>query len=307
VDERSGTYRAVCASQQVHGLAEGPVWDAERQRLLWVDISAGRVHTGTLHDDQVKTDDSLSFPGTVGAAVCSARGELLVAGARHLYTVAADGTTSIGPQLIADAKLSRFNDGGCDPAGRFLVGSMSLDGRVNDEQLLRIEDDGEVSVIDDDLSLSNGLAWSPDGVAFYSIDTTPGVVAVRSYDIRTGATGERREFLHIADGSPDGMCVDADGNLWIAIWGGGQVRCFAPTGEQLATIEVPAPNTTSVAFVGPRLDTLLITTAANELSHEQRARYPDSGRLFTCRVDTTGVAVPPWSGVHPQPRPVPSR
>jgi sugar lactone lactonase YvrE len=221
-------YRAVPASSDRYRLAEGPVWDAERQRVLWVDIPTGRVHTGALVGDQVEPQDMFDFDGTVGAVVCSAAGELLVAGTRRLYTVATDGTTTPGPQLIPDGKNSRFNDGGCDPAGRLLIGSMALDDRRNDEQLLRIEDSGQAVVLDDDLTLSNGLAWSPDGAAFYSIDTTPGVIAVRSYDSRTGATGERRKFLHIADGNPDGMCIDIDGNLWVAIWGAGQVRCYSP-------------------------------------------------------------------------------
>ena len=100
----------------------------------------------------------------------------------------------------------------------------------------------------------------------------------------TGAVGRRREFLRL-DGSPDGMCADEQGNLWIAIWGAGQVRCYSPAGEQRAVVDVPAPNTTSVAFVGPTLETLLITTASEQLSATQLARYPNSGRLFIAHVE----------------------
>jgi sugar lactone lactonase YvrE len=299
VDERSGPFRAAPASPDTYTLAEGPVWDAERQRILWVDISEGHVHTGVLDGDLIEPREQFAFPRTVGTVACSAAGGLLVAGRRHLYTAAADGTTTSALQLIADDNSSRLNDGGCDPAGRFLVGSMALDERRNQESLFRIEDTGQVTVLDDDLSLSNGLAWAPDGATFYSIDTTPGVVWMRSYESGSGACGERRQILHVPDGHPDGMCVDVEGNLWIAIWGAGQVRCYSPTGEQLATVEVPAPHTSSVAFVGPNLDILMITTALNELTDGQRTRYPDSGRLFTCRVGTTGTVVPPWSGVQP--------
>jgi sugar lactone lactonase YvrE len=97
------------------------------------------------------------------------------------------------------------------------------------------------------------------------------------------------------------MCADAHGNLWVAIWGAGQVRCYSPAGEQRAVVDVPAPNTTSVAFVGQSLDTLLITTASEQLSGTQLDRYPDSGRLFTARVEVSGVPVPPWTGAHAWP------
>jgi sugar lactone lactonase YvrE len=297
-------YQARPASSQIYVLAEGPVWDDVRQRLLWVDINAGQVLTGTVQDDKILEAQRLSFPGTVGTVVCSAVGELLVAGPRGLFTVpaaaTADATSTVatvpGPTLIRSDKNSRLNDGGCDPAGRFLVGSMALDDRRDDEQLLRIEDDGQIRVIDDQITLSNGLAWSPDGSRFYSTDTAANLIWIRSYDSASGQCGERRVFLRITDGHPDGMCADAEGNLWVAIWGAGEVRCFSPAGEQLATVEVAAPNTSSVAFVGPNLDTLLITTASEQLSATQLDQYPNSGRLFTASVGVTGLPVPYWSG-----------
>ena len=300
-------YRAAVASQQIHGLAEGPLWDAPRRRVLWVDINAGKVHSGTLDGaaeqvDQIVPDGEFAFSESVGAVVCSAPGELLVAGARTLHTVGGDGSVTAGQQLVPADRPSRLNDGACDPAGRFLVGSMDLaGGRRGGESLYRLETSGAVTVIDDDLTLSNGLAFSPDGSSFYSIDTVPGVLCVRSYDAATGRCGPRTALLEIdstrsGSGSPDGMCVDGAGNLWVAIWGGCEVRCFSPTGQQLAVVDVAAPHVTSVAFVGPDLDILLITTASLELTTSQLAQYPDSGRLFTCRVGVTGTPVAPWAG-----------
>ena len=289
-------YHAVAASSEVYGLAEGPFWDGDRQRLLWVDINAGNVHIGDLGDGQIISRERLTFPGTVGAVVCSARGDLLVAGARTLHTVSPSGVVAAGVRLIPSEKASRLNDGACDPAGRFLVGSLALDDRQHDEVLARIEESGSVTVIDDDLDLSNGLAWSPDGTVLYSIDTIPGRIWQRGYDAASGSAGDRHEFLHLRGVSPDGMCVDADGNLWIAIFGGGQVRCYTPNGEQIATIHVAAPNTSSVAFAGPDLDTLVITTASEQLSAAQLAEYPDSGRLFTCRPGARGLPSATWVG-----------
>jgi len=288
-------FRARPASEQRYGLGEGPVWDGQRHRVLWVDINAGAVHTGTIDAERVTQDSVLRLPGTVGAVACARDGELLVAGARRLYQVSPEGAVGLGPELIADGRASRLNDGACDPAGRFLVGSLALDDRAYDEVLLRIDGRGQIDVIDDDLGMSNGLAFSPEGDRLYSIDTLSRIVWSRAYNWRTGAIGSRREFLRLA-GSPDGMCADDLGNLWIAIWGAGQVWCYSPAGQHLAVVDVAAPNTTSVAFIGTSLDTLLITTASEQLSDAQRARYPDSGRLFTARVEVGGVPAPQWAG-----------
>jgi sugar lactone lactonase YvrE len=290
------TFRATPASSEVYGLAEGPVWDAPRERVLWVDINAGAVHDGILRDSHIEARGRFTIDGTAGAVVCSAEGDLLVAGTRGLHTVATDGTVTAGARLIPEVVASRLNDGKCDPAGRFLVGSMALDDRTGEEALLRIGDTSSITILDDDLTLSNGLGWSPDGTLLYSTDTIPGVIWSRAYTPESGAVGPRREFLRITEGSPDGLCIDADGNLWIAIWGAGEVRCYSPTGTQVATVAVAAPHTSSVAFVGPGLDTLLITTASEQLSERQLAEFPDSGRLFTCDVGATGVPVAPWSG-----------
>jgi sugar lactone lactonase YvrE len=199
-------------------------------------------------------------------------------------------------EIIPEGTRSRLNDGGCDPAGRFLVGSLPLDGRSGEEVLVRVDGHGAVDVIDNDLGLSNGLGFTPSGDTLYSTDTRPGVIWVRPYDASTGTVGPRREFLRIERGKPDGLCVDRDGNLWIAIWGAGEVRCHAADGALIAVVAVAAPNTSSVAFVGAELDTLLITTASEQLTESQLAEYPDSGRLFTVDVGGRGLPVPLWAG-----------
>jgi sugar lactone lactonase YvrE len=284
-------HTAGVASTETFSLGEGPVWDGPRERLLWVDIDAGAVHEGRLDGDRVIVTATHHPDRTVGAVVCSANGELLVAGATTLIPS--------GGRVIAKGD-SRLNDGACDPAGRFLVGSLSLDHTGHDETLVRLEHDGTLTVLDDDLTLSNGLAWSPDGTLLYSIDSIPGIVWVRPYDVATGAVGPRREWLRITDGVPDGMCADADGHLWIAIWGAGEVRRYTPDARPTGdVVEVAAPHTSSVAFVGPGLDRLLITTATAELDAARLAAYPMSGRLFLARVGVTGLPVAPWAGPTP--------
>ena len=218
---RSGAptlFAASVASERYYGLAEGPLWDEHRERVLWVDVNAGHVHSGSLDGSVITPADRLGFDETVGAVVCSAEGQLLVAGRRDLYRVTRDSRREMLANVIPAGKNSRLNDGACDPVGRFLVGSLALDARVRDECLWQIGPGGSVAIIDDDVTLSNGLAWSPDGAVLYSVDTALGIVCARPYDAASGNWGTRAVILRIGEGAPDGLCVDTYGNLWIAIW-----------------------------------------------------------------------------------------
>jgi sugar lactone lactonase YvrE len=288
-------WAATAATDEVFALAEGPLWDPLR-RLLWVDIDAGTVHEGRLDGERVVRTASHPVDRTVGAVVCSRAGDLLVAGAHALVVRTGTGQYQPGPAILPPDPARRLNDGKCDPAGAFLVGSMALDGGRGREVLVRVGRDGALTVLDADLSLSNGLAWSPDGGRMYSIDSVPGTVWVRGYDAASGAVGPRRVLLRMTDGTPDGMCTDVEGYLWIAVWGAGQVRRYTPGGVLAGIIDVRAPHTTSVAFVGDDHDLLLITSATAGLTPDQVARHPDSGRLFLARVGTTGLPATPWAG-----------
>ncbi|BCJ50170.1 hypothetical protein Asp14428_16450 [Actinoplanes sp. NBRC 14428] len=233
--------------------------------------------------------------GTEACAVAvAADGELLVAERETLTRVALDGTRTEIARVLPAGAPGRLNDGAVDPAGRFLIGSLDPGERSGTEVLVRL-DAGDLTVLDADLTLSNGLAWSPAGDRLYSIDTIPRTVWVRDYDPATGATGERREAFRLTDGFPDGMCADADGNLWIAVWGGGRVERRTPEGRLLATVAVDAPHTTSMAFAGPDLDLLVVTTATTGFAPGELAAHPHSGRLFTARVDAAGLPGTYWN------------
>lgn len=288
-------YAAEVASDHAWQLAEGPVWDDARERVLWVDIAAGDVHIGTLDGDRVVPTSSRHVDDTVGAVVPAASGDLLVAGRRAVHLLTAEGRLTEVARPVREDERRRFNDGACDPRGRFLVGTLSLGEPAYKESLYRLDPASGVTVLDDDLALSNGIAWSPDGSVLYTVDTTPGTVWARPYDAASGKCGRRETAFTVRDGSPDGICVDTDGNLWTAIWGGGEVRCFSPQGEILATVRVPAPHTSSVAFVGPDRDRLLITTAKDELSDADLAAYPASGHLFLADVPARGTPTFAWS------------
>ncbi|MFG1924703.1 SMP-30/gluconolactonase/LRE family protein [Cryptosporangium sp. NPDC048952] len=283
------------ATDESYTLAEGPIWDAPRRRLLWVDIASGTLFEGALDGERIQVTGRHQFDGSLGTVVPAADGTLLVATQEELVVLRPDGTREAGPRIIEVGEGRRLNDGATDPAGRFLVGTMLIDGPSENERLVRVEFDGSITVLDDDLTLSNGLAWSPDGQRMYSTDTFRRVVYVRNYDPTDGSVGGRRVHLDLGDDHPDGITIDVEEHLWVAIWGEGEVRRYAPDGTLVDRRSVPAPNVSSVAFAGDDLDRLVVTTATVALTEEQERDFPDSGHLFVVPVDVPGLPVTPWA------------
>jgi len=294
-------YQADRAGDTVHDLAEGPRWDDLHGLVSWVDIPNGRVFRGSLGTDAVEgvgglmVTDRLDFPDTVGSAVPTSDGGLLVAAHDRLVTVAPDGTRHATAPVIERADQLRLNDSAVDPAGRLLVGSMATDGRPGAGALFRLDRSGRVTVLRRGMNLANGIGWSPDGTTLYLVDSVPGTLWSASYDVATGDVRGWTPLVSRFDGLPDGLCVDTAGRIWLAVWGGSQVRCFAPSGDPVAVVHVPAPHVTAAAFVGPALDRLLITTARVELDDETLTRYPDSGGLFLADVDAVGLPTTRWT------------
>jgi sugar lactone lactonase YvrE len=268
-------------------LAEGPVWDAVRQRLLWVDIIAGTVHTA---DPASGFDRVFSVGSHVGAAGLTAGGALLLALADGFAVCDADGqhlTRLPGPAI--DAATVRFNDGKPDPWGGFWAGTMQIDeGRDGLGRLYRLSPDGSVGVLLTGVSLSNGLDWADDRQTFYYVDSPSGGIDVFDTDPQTGALSNRRRFADITDGLPDGLTLDAEGGIWIAIWGTGEVRRFRPDGTLDAIVHVPASQVSSVAFGGADLATLYITTAREDYTPAQRRAEPHAGDIFRCVPGVSG-------------------
>lgn len=288
------------ATDDAYVLAEGPFWDSVRGQVLWVDIRRGLVLSGILADDgTIDEVDRIRIDGTVGSVAPSAAGSWIVANGDDIVGVE-HGELRRRIAVLGSRGARRFNDGKPDAAGRYLVGTLSLTGPSDREELLLVERDGSWRVIDDDLTMSNGIGWSADGTLLYTIDTLRRRVYVRPYDVLTGETGAREVLIELADGYPDGMCVDAEDHLWIAVWGLGRVHRYTPSGELEHVIDIPAPHTSSVAFAGPLLDTLVVTTASDELSDDQLEAHPLSGRLFTVVPGVTGLPQPLWRGfTHP--------
>ncbi len=272
----------------VHG--EGPVWSASWAGLRWVNMLAGDVLT--LRDDGSVTRRHL---GTCVAALRPRSGGGMVFALERQFALIDDDDADVRPlgELWTDPAV-RMNDGGCDPQGRFYCGSTSVAGIPGRASLYRLDPDGSARVVLSEVSVSNGLAWSPDGATAYYIDSHTRRVNAFDYEPRRGLSA-RRPVVHIdaAAGIPDGLAVDADGCLWVALFGGGAVHRYRPDGRLDGTVGVPVAQVTACAFGGPRLDKLYITTSRLGLDP---AAEPEAGAVFRADVGVTGRPAAAFAG-----------
>lgn len=287
-----------------HELAESPRWDAATGTISWVDIPAGRLTVARpLPDAQLDILRTLDLDEPIGCAFRLGDARYLLATGRRLGFTSALGDVTTSRDLLPAHQ--RFNDGVIDPAGRLIVGSTALDpaGPHEGNMLLRLEHDGAITTLDTDLGISNGLAFAPDGRTLYSVDSAAGAIFARDYDYETGAVGERRILVHIDDEGvePDGLAVDCDGGIWVALWGGGALRRFTPNGARDREVEIGVPHVTAIAFIGSQLDDALVTTAMRDLDEDARARFPDAGRVML----VTGLGVTGLPSYRWRPGPLP--
>ena len=296
--------RAVPCSPLPGRLTEGPLWDDRRQEVLWVDILDGLVHRAGLTDGEEGPDlapvaASLRFDGPVGAVALCASGALLAAVGTSVLRLdegrpVAEAVALAALALPDDGLPRRMNDAAVDPAGRLLAGTMAYDESPGAGSLYRLDGAGLGTLLDS-VTISNGLGWSPDGSRLYYADSPTGRVDVFAYDPESGALSDRRRFAVLDRGVPDGLTVDSEGRVWVAVWGGGEVLAFEADGTLHARVDVPASHVTSCAFVGPALDVLVITTATEGLDEEGLRAEPDAGRLFACRPGATGLPTPRYA------------
>jgi sugar lactone lactonase YvrE len=268
--------------------AEGPVWSAGWGGLRWVDMLAGDVLS-------LESDGTVqrSHVGTVAAALRPRRGGgAVIAVERGFALQDADGTrTDLDP--VWDDRSIRMNEGGCDPDGRFWCGSVAYDQRTGAAALYRLDADHSVRRILDGVTISNGLDWSPDGSLAYYDDTATHRIDVFDYDARTGLTG-RRPFVVLTDGDhPDGLTVDAEGGVWVALNGSGVVHRYTPAGVLDEVVELPTAQVTACTFGGPDLDQLFITTSREGMGPDDD---PIAGSLFRADVGVPGLPVREFGG-----------
>jgi sugar lactone lactonase YvrE len=260
-----------------HG--EGPVWSSRWGGLKWLDMLAGDV-LGLVEGEVVRTHIA-----DVVAAIRPRQGGGSVIGVTRGFALEdPDGTVRQLPELWADAGV-RMNEGACDPDGRFYCGSMAYDRRPGAGTVYRLDPDESVHVVLEDVTIANGLDWSPDGRVAYFNDTETYRVDVFDYDAASGLTN-RRPFVDVsAIGRPDGLTVDADGGVWVALNTSGTVRRYTADGHLDEVVEVPARKVTACTLGGETLDELFITTSREGL---QPGDDPLAGALFSARVAVSG-------------------
>lgn len=274
-------------------LGEGPVWDASENVLWWLDIHGGTIHRfdpGTGEDTSVVSDPAVTAmsPRASGGFVATIP----------------DGYVELDPQTGATKPLAsiaipadrpmRMNDGKCDPQGRFWAGTMTFDFEPG-AALHRLDPDGSVRTVVPDVKLSNGLGWSPDGTTMFYIDTMEHGVDAFDFDPATGDISNRRRVIEIDEslGLPDGMCVDAEGYIWVAMFNGSAVRRWAPDGTPDAVIELPVAQVTCPAFGGADLGDLYVTTAAEGIAPDPT---PGAGGLYRIRPGVAGLPTNAYAG-----------
>lgn len=272
-----------------HG--EGPVWisggGAGAEGLLWVDMLAGDVLS--------LAEDGAIVRRHVGPVVALVRPR---AGGGLVYALDRGFALEDGPdaplvrlpELWSDTSV-RMNEGGCDPAGRLYCGSMAYDGRPGAGVLYRLDPDHSVHVVQSGLTVPNGLGWTAAGDRAFHVDSAAGRVDVLSWDAERGLQ-DRRPFVTLDAGTPDGLAVDVDGGVWVAVWGGGAVHHYDADGRLADVVEVPARQVSACAFGGPELDRLFITTSRENLADPE----PGAGAVFTATPGVRGVPVRAFAG-----------
>jgi sugar lactone lactonase YvrE len=269
-------------------LGEGPTWFAADERLRWVDILGGRLFSARVDGTERNARD---FPHTVSAVVPRVGGGLAVAGDSGVLLLDADGalegTHPVEPEVVGN----RLGDVGVDPTGRLWLGTLDRELLLGRGGLYRLDPDGTLTQVLRETSVANGLGWSPDGSRMYFIDSATFRVDLFDYDVSDGSATERRPWVTVdhADGSPDGLAVDAEGGVWVALFGGGQVRRYAPDGTLDAVVSLPVRQVTSCCFGGPDLDLLFVTTARVELDERSLLLEPLAGSVFVSTPGVTGL------------------
>ena len=268
-------------------VAEGPIWDDRTQRLIWVDIMNNAVHR---FDPLTGENISLDVGQPVGTAGLRENGGLVLA--------LRDGFALLDPdfanlRLVAavesDISTNRMNDGKADPAGRFFAGTMAFHPSVPAGALYRLDPDYRVTRVVDGIMLSNGLDWSPDNRTMYYIDSITQQVDAFDFDVQSGSLSNRRRVISIPKdvGLPDGMTVDGEGYLWVALHGSGTVRRFTPDGQLDRIVRLPVSHVTCPAFGGPNYMDLYMTSMTYGLKDAIR-NEPLAGSLFRCRPGVRG-------------------
>jgi len=269
-------------SEVISDLGEGPIWSANTNSVTWTDITQNTFHTA-----DIDTGRTMSFgvPSMVGAIAHSKDGGYIAATQKGFARIGVDGKYSPLHSFLPDDM--RMNDGKVDPFGRFWAGSMALSFERGRGSLYVLEKDNSYRSILDDITLSNGMGWSPDAQYFYYIDSVPGVLKRFDYDLHTGQISNPKDLITFdsSSGIPDGMSMSSDGKIVIALWDGRRIEIYEPSGEKVSEITLGVSRPTSCTFAGPNRDILIVSTASQGID---RADEPLAGKILA--VTGTGLS-----------------
>ena len=269
-------------------VGEGPVWDDRTKTLVWVDIMNHAVH---VFEPVSGRDRAVDVGQPVGAAALRESGGLVLALRDGFALLDADlAELRWVARVEEDVPTNRMNDGKCDAAGRFWAGTMAFELTPGAASLYRLDPDYSVSRHVTGVTLSNGMDWSHDNRWMYYIDSPSQSVDVFEFDLARGQLGARRSLIVVPHelGMPDGMTLDAEGGIWVAIHGGGRVHRYTPDGQLDRVLRVPAAHVTSCAFGGPDWGDLYITSLTVGVPPEQLRAQPLAGALFRARPGAKG-------------------
>jgi sugar lactone lactonase YvrE/DNA-binding IclR family transcriptional regulator len=273
-------------------LGEGPLWCEAEHSLYWLDIVAPALHR---FDPSTGGNDTFSMPSMVGAAALR-RGGGLVLGLQSGIVMFDPSTGAVTPYAHHDLDRpeTRYNDGKCDARGRLWISTLDTAPKPGSGCLFRLNASGRMDCIDRGFTVPNGMAFSPDNRVMYFADSGQRVIFRFDFDLESGTARNRRIFIEVpnTDGTPDGMTIDSKGGLWVAHWDGWCVRRYTPDGRIDRTLPLSVPRPTSVAFGGPGLQTLFITTARLRLPTRTLAEAPLSGSLFAIETGFGGLPEP---------------
>jgi sugar lactone lactonase YvrE len=267
-------------SDHICVLGEGPVWDAENNRILWLDIIPGEIHQYNINQN---THKIYKLGEMIGAVALRENSGLIGALQNGFAFIDLDEELMQHILNPEEGLPNRFNDGKCDAAGRFWAGTMAITEEANKGNLYVLETNLSVKKKIENVSISNGIAWNADSSIMYYIDTPTNYVFAFDYNLEEGSITNQKVVVDLTHevGYADGMTMDEEGMLWIAFFGGWRVGRYDPhTGKFLQQIDLPVSNVTSCTFGGGDLNDLYITTASKGLSEEDLQKQPDAGKLF---------------------------
>jgi sugar lactone lactonase YvrE len=280
-------------------LGEGPIWDERRQLLYWVDILGGKLFAYDPAGHENRAYDIGQYVGTVVPAESDDKVLLAVYEGFAVYDLQ-ERELRLLSNPEAHLPQNRFNDGKCDPNGRFWAGTMAMHDQRDQGSLYCMDRDFSVRKVLGGIGISNGLAWSLDGRVMYFIDSTAATITAFDFAPETGALSNERLIVEVPGemGTPDGMTIDEEGLLWVAHWGGGRVCRWDPqNGRLLAQIDLPVSQVTACTFGGPQLDTLYITSARSGLKEAQLRQEPQAGSIFAVKPGPRGLPALRFAGV----------